>query len=596
MLKIIGNIKFIFLYYWKNTKKYLILFFLSNIASSILASINSVYLLKITFDAFEKKITFNELCKPIFVILLLNTMMFLFDAWFKNVYKQKCELKIKSIIQKDLFNKAIKIDLNYYDNPKYYTEYILAIGELNQRSGIILQHVGECIYNITGIITISSILFKIDWILLVVVLISVFISFAFDANIAKKNTIKNFESAKYNRKISYIQRIFYLNQYITEIKLLHNNIFLFNEYDDTVENIREVNTRYGKKLVKLNLIRGIIESVLTSYSIYFLLMYKIFVLKSLTIGSFSAVLNSIWRLSDKLSQIVTNVSNIYSDSLYCEKLYKFINMDIEQTLIEDNSEKIPLPLKATEIRLENISFYYTKEKKILNNISLKIEPYKKVAIVGENGAGKSTLVNVILNLYKNYSGKLLINNVDIKNYHNDLLYDYFSCLFQDFNMYATTLGNNVCMDLSENNSEIYIEDALKSSNFEDKLRKLPEGIHTVISNEYDKNGVDFSGGENHKIAMARVIISESKVLFLDEPSSSLDPIGEYNFNKLLMSAFNDRTVIFISHRFFATKLVDKIYMMSEGCIIEEGTHDELMKQKGKYELMYNLQKEKYKLV
>ena len=169
--------------------------------------------------------------------------------------------------------------------------------------------------------------------------------------------------------------------------------------------------------------------------------------------------------------------------------------------------------------------------------------------------------------------------------------DYFGALSQNFNIYSASILDNVSMGEDKGKKEII--KALDEVGFKEKLNTLSNGIYTILTREFDDDGINLSGGQNHMIAMARVIINDYSVICLDEPSSDLDPRSESVFNDLLLSSFGNRTVIFISHRFFATRQIEKIYMMSNGRIIEQGNHDELMKLGGKYAEMYKIQEEKY---
>ena len=317
-----------------------------------------------------------------------------------------------------------------------------------------------------------------------------------------------------------------------------------------------------------------------------MLVYDLIVKRSISIGDFSAILGSIWNLTEQLTTLIGNVSILTEDAVYCEKMKKFMELHIEKSA---GKEKFPDSPKKIELR--NISFSYNGKDKILNNISMTINSGDKIAIVGENGAGKSTLINIILGLYSNYEGTILLDNKDIKKYDNVLRNDYFGALSQNFNIYSASILDNVSMGEDKGKKEII--KALDEVGFKEKLNTLSNGIYTILTREFDDDGINLSGGQNHMIAMARVIINDYSVICLDEPSSDLDPRSESVFNDLLLSSFGNRTVIFISHRFFATRQIEKIYMMSNGRIIEQGNHDELMKLGGKYAEMYKIQEEKY---
>ena len=243
-----------------------------------------------------------------------------------------------------------------------------------------------------------------------------------------------------------------------------------------------------------------------------------------------------------------------------------------------------------------MSFAYDEnDKKALKNISLTIKPYEKVAFVGYNGAGKTTLTKLLMRLYDVSDGEILLNNVNIKDYKVKEYRNGFGAVFQDYQMFASSIGENVIMDEINQESKIQILNALHHSGFTDKLKSLEKGIETSITREFDDAGVNLSGGEAQKVAIARVFAKPCSVIILDEPSSALDPISEYNLNQTMMEATKNKTVIFISHRLSSTRMADKIYMFEKGEIIERGSHQELMEYNGKYAQMFNLQAAKYRV-
>lgn len=226
---------------------------------------------------------------------------------------------------------------------------------------------------------------------------------------------------------------------------------------------------------------------------------------------------------------------------------------------------------------------------ILKDINLKINAGEKVAIVGLNGAGKTTLIKLLLRLYDPVSGNIEIDNIDIKNYDLEYYRKGFGVVFQDYNLYAATLSENILMD------EISDKTAVKYAIEKSGLSNKNIDSDSNITREFDDNGTVFSGGESQRVAIARVFARPFHTLILDEPSSALDPVAEYNFNKILLEASGGKTVIFISHRLSTTQIADRIVMIENGEIIESGTHQELMKKNGKYSVMFNMQAEKYRI-
>ena len=206
-----------------------------------------------------------------------------------------------------------------------------------------------------------------------------------------------------------------------------------------------------------------------------------------------------------------------------------------------------------------------------------------------NGAGKTTLIKLLLRLYDPVSGNIEIDNIDIKNYDLEYYRKGFGVVFQDYNLYAATLSENILMD------EISDKTAVKYAIEKSGLSNKNIDADSNITREFDDNGTVFSGGESQRVAIARVFARPFHTLILDEPSSALDPVAEYNFNKILLEASGGKTVIFISHRLSTTQIADRIVMIENGEIIESGTHQELMKKNGKYSVMFNMQAEKYRI-
>ena len=209
-------------------------------------------------------------------------------------------------------------------------------------------------------------------------------------------------------------------------------------------------------------------------------------------------------------------------------------------------------------------------------------------MVGYNGAGKTTLTNLLLRLYDVEGGSIEIGGRDIR---EETVYSHrnrFAAVFQDFQIFSATVGENVALDTEYDEERVWR--ALELAGFD---KALPQGLQTILLREFDENGLMLSGGEQQKIAIARAFYKACPYIILDEPSANLDPISEYELNRAMMTGAENKTVIFISHRLSTTRHADKIYMMENGRIIESGSHEELMNKGGKYARMFNLQAEKY---
>lgn len=276
-------------------------------------------------------------------------------------------------------------------------------------------------------------------------------------------------------------------------------------------------------------------------------------------------------------------------SLYIDSFNNFMNI---QPKIERQQGK-RIKNKHGTIELKNVSFSYPGENKnSLNNINLTIKPYEKIAIVGYNGAGKSTLTKLLMKFYEASEGNIYYDGVDIKEYDTNEYRNNCGAVFQDYKIFAGTVAENVVMDFAKNSEKI--NESLVNSGLDNKLSDLKDGINTQLTKEFYEDGTNLSGGEEQKLAISRIFYKDCGIIILDEPSSALDPISEYRLNKTILSLSEHKTVIFISHRLSTTCMADRILMMENGEIIEEGSHEELINNNGKYAEMFNLQAEKYR--
>ena len=299
-----------------------------------------------------------------------------------------------------------------------------------------------------------------------------------------------------------------------------------------------------------------------------------------------------------LSTVCATIARVFpqlsENSLYIEKIRNFLGYEQKIT----SSRNLTVPQTRGTLELKNVSFGYTeKDGSVLKNINLTIRPEEKVALVGYNGAGKTTLIKLIMRLYDPDEGQILYNGVDIKDYDVIAYRNHIGTIFQDFKIFAAAVGENVVLDNDEatieKNHKPAVLQAIEFSGFSEKLEKLPQGLATELTTEFEKEGVDLSGGESQKLAIARAFYKDARIVVLDEPSSALDPIAEYQLNKTMLQAAEGKSVVFISHRLSTTRHANRIYMMEKGRIIEEGTHEELIRLKGKYAAMWKAQAGKY---
>jgi ATP-binding cassette subfamily B protein len=308
--------------------------------------------------------------------------------------------------------------------------------------------------------------------------------------------------------------------------------------------------------------------------------------------------------------LAKNLLRMPENARYVEKYLKF--MSYRPAIVSGEIE--PEPLETIEMK--NVTFSYSpiepeeKEEKAeaekegeekpevpknsLEDVSLTIRRGEKVAIVGYNGAGKTTLTKLLMRLYDPTEGEILYNGRNLKEYGIPGLRAKIGTVFQDYRIFAATVAENVLgRECAEEDRET-VADALTKATFADRLAEMEEGMDTPLTKEFSDDGVNLSGGEAQKVAIARIFARPYDLIVMDEPSSALDPAAEYELNHTILAYTKDKTVVFISHRLSTTRMADRILMFADGRLIEEGSHEELMRMNGKYAEMFRLQAEKYR--
>ncbi|MCQ2590618.1 MAG: ABC transporter ATP-binding protein/permease [Treponema sp.] len=530
------------------------------------------------------------------LILLINLLQIIPDGFFIYGWSFRCKPKLYRALKEQMYKKASEIDLSCYDDPDYYNDFVLGVSEAEASIDRFLNMLNMAVQALTVLFTTGIFYLVLD----PIGIVFVFVSFILRFFVSKKLNVVNYDNRlKVNppmRKRDYVSRVFYLKDYAKELRL-HPNAgkYLEEEFAQANDTIIEENKKIGKKRMGLMFTRGYVVGDFLIDGLYIAyLVYKAAVLHSVSYSDAVVLFNRTGSLRGCMSRFADLPPAAHENSLYIEKIRKFLGYDPK--IKQDVGE--PVPEGLGELELSHVSFKYSeKGKSILDDISLKVRPGEHIAIVGYNGAGKTTLIKLLMHLYDPTSGTISYHGKDVKDYMPRDYHKRIGVVFQDFQMFGATLAQNVVMDnLSDEETDAKaekIKGALRDAGFANKYSKLPQGLYTQVTTEFDKSGVDFSGGESQKIAISRAFYANADILIMDEPSSALDPIAEYELNKAMEIAARGKTVFYISHRLSTTRDADRILMLEKGRIIEEGTHESLLAKNGKYAAMWNAQAGKY---
>lgn len=391
------------------------------------------------------------------------------------------------------------------------------------------------------------------------------------------------------RKQDYMQRCTQDFDYAKDIRLFDMKDWLISKQHTT---FMEYYIRYikGRKIWLLNSGVNFTTGIVQATFMYMILVNGVLRASNpLTIGDFTLFITLCGAFSSALSSFLNNLGTIERNSMQIDDYRTFIDYKVESTagIHIDPASKLTFEFK-------NVSYKYPgSENYALKNLSIKIPWGQKLAVVGLNGAGKSTFIKLLLRLYDATEGEILLNGINIKEYDLNDYFALFAPLFQNVEIFAFPLSENVSMKESEETDKERVEQMLDKSGLGEKIKSLDKGIDTELLKIISDDGIDLSGGEKQKLALARALYKNAPVLVLDEPTAALDALAEYKLYKNFDSMIGDKSAVYISHRLSSTRFCDKVAMFMNGKLVEYGTHEGLMAKNGDYAKMYSVQSQYY---
>lgn len=577
------NIVYAFKILYSCSKSYMVWHLIDLLSYTLFHSFfRGILFLKVLLGIIEKNMDFTFYIKNLALFLLCG-LCYEFISVYSDYKTLVGEKKMFKALNNKIFKKAAEVDISCYEDPVFYDKY--------QRASEILTGgyfsayayaVSSVISNFIAFISVISIVASIHFTYLLFLLP---IAFVFLIEVAKSKVVykRDFSMTTNNRIKAYTQRIVFLRDYAKDIRT--SNIFsvIVGRFNKAVQSNIEILKSYGVKLFLFSMISSLFGEFIPIIGTYAFAGYQFIYTSALSVSGFSVVLSSIYSVRSTTEMMANEFAELSAVALYFQNLCEFF--EYESKVVSGEKE----PGEFESLEFKNVYFKYpSAEKYSLQNVNLKIEKGQTVAVVGVNGAGKTTLTNLLLRLYDVTDGEILIGGRNIKDETVASHRNRFSAVFQDFQIFAASLGENVALNINPDRKEV--QTALEHAGF---TKKTENGIDTELLREFDDNGTMLSGGEAQKVAVSRAFYKSCPYVIMDEPSANLDPVAEYNLNKAMMEAAENKTVIFISHRLSTTRNADKIYVMENGTIIESGTHSELMNKNGKYAYMFNLQAEKY---
>lgn len=572
---------------FKASPSYVISTVVSGMLEAAKRAVEGVFLLAILINCIEHRRPFREALYAVLGFAVFMCLKYVWDAFSDQCIKAKGAEKIKLKISSMLYEKAVGMDIEFYDDPKFYNDFVWSMNDAPTKMLHIVQLLYSMTYSVTSIALTGLYISVSDPVGIIFAVISV--AFGMAASFSVNRTVLAIETDKkpWERRRDYVNRVFYLADYAKDLRMGDMKDELLKYHQTASDEMEKVIDDYKPRVIFFEFL----SALSSSNGILYLgwLLFRCLVKKAISLGAMVSSYNAVNTLSNSLQYFSWFVPRIQEDGLYIKKMRTFL--ETENPMPNNGKAKLS---ENFDIEFKNVSFKYPNtEEFVLKNINLKIPSGSKVSFVGYNGAGKSTLVKLIMRLYDPTEGEILCGGRNIKDYELKAYREHIRTLFQDYRIMAATLGENISMSASAVNEREALK-VISDVGFDNVLEELPNGLETELTKEFYDDGVSLSGGEEQKVAICRVLYENPDVMILDEPSSALDPLSEYRLNHTIDKLSGGKTVLFISHRLSTTRYADVIYMLKNGSVIEKGSHSELIEQGGEYAAMFKLQAQKYR--
>lgn len=577
---------------WFAAKKTVICKIIQSIVSSLLIPLN-LYLVQRLLNSVEQYIygTVGLRTVLLFLVFLMGTVLLIANTGFlDNILKISIQRSLNEKLGADIVRKFVNIEYGCFED-KEVADTLNRMGAEPQTKilNIFYDTINAAAYWVsilgTALIFMQvSVWFSIAFLILLMLMIF------FDYHAMKiMNTLFN-EQSEDERRLEDLSELLESKHSLLELKIFMAADYILGKWKKLNKKVLDERVKMTVRSQKYYAVSTLLFILWAAFLIFSLILG--ISNQTVNVGIFVALIGTIGtvlELSQSLSRLFLSISKQSLEILHYDTF-----MDLaEEVNVEYAGE---MDYQNPHIVFDDVCFAYPKtENRVLNHFSMEILPSQKVAFVGANGAGKSTIIKLLCRLYRPDSGRITINGVDINCLSREQIGKMISVVFQDYVSYALTLRENVAFgDISKKNDDTALEHAMQEGMAQPILQKLKDGLNSSLG-KLEETGVDLSGGEWQRIAIARACLADSGLVILDEPTAALDPVAESEMYESFSSMLKNRGCVMISHRLGSAKMADKIYVLDKGTVAECGTHSELMEKKGLYESMFQSQSSWYQI-
>jgi len=550
-----------------------------------------IWLQKVSIDAITTATAHTVNLLPILLLVaatyglnIINSILSETSEYLFNIAKEDTNF----CLQRSILRKSISIPYYYYEDSRLYDELTMVSQALTRSGAEVIRSAFTLISNVVSLITVVVMLSIVHWSLPLLLIGSTFPGIIILLVAKKKRYRLAVNTTHQGREMDYTFRLMLSRQAAKEIRIFQLGELLIERWAHLFANVRnKLLKQYAKE--GWGRITGVLILQFSALTVAIILVMHINK-NLLTLGDYVALMSAVTIVQGTMGSIGASLGQVLEMSLFINHLYRYLSLPEASKSTGD----LEFPKNYQQLSVKGLHFTYPNtEHKVLTDISFTVKRGETIAVVGENGAGKTTLMNCLLGLYSPSQGDIFVDKEPLKNFNIDSYLTNVSAVFQQFVHYNFTVHDNVsfgAMHKQLNQDETL--DALSAVGLIGMVQRLPEGIETRLGSEF-KGGVELSGGQWQRIAIARAAVRDAEILILDEPTSALDPLAELEIFKTFQKLSAGRTSFMVSHRLGPARLADRILVLKNGVLVEQGNHDELIQLGGEYKTMFQAQAEWY---
>ena len=550
----------------------------------VLSNLGVPWLPHLTFSVLGMIVFLAILQFVIFAVsALLNTL--------RNISQQLLQNSVSMRIQLMVMEKAASLDLPFYEDAASYDLLRRAQNDSINRPVLMIATAFGLFQTMLTFVTMVAVLVAVSPILALLALVSPIPAFIVDTRYGWRGYNIARWGSRLLRRMTYLVSLVTTDTFAKEVKLFGLGHYFIDRYRLIAKVFYDTQRSQLVRRYMTGFALGNVSTIVASFTYLYIAVQAI--AGHLTIGALVAYAQAATQVQNSIQSILGGFTGMYEHNLYLNNLTELMNRQPVMT-VKKAPAAVPQPLRG-EITFENVSFAYPgSESQALSDLSFTITPGETLAVVGRNGAGKTTLFKLICRLYDPTAGRILIDRIDIRDFEPDELRAHIGAMFQDYVDYQATAAENIGLgSVHELTDRDAVISASKQAGSDELISGLPAGYDTALGKWFDA-GVNLSGGEWQKVALARAFMRENaRILLLDEPTSALDAQAEYDLFERLRSLTHGRTAVYISHRFSTVRRADRIVFLEHGRLVEEGTHQELMRLNGRYARLFRMQAAAY---